>query len=163
VRRGLLLVAVFAVALGACSSPGPTPLPAPSGSEFGHVVRVGAGTFYVEVADDTAERAQGLSGRDSLPANAGMWFAYLDSAQRSFWMRGMRFPIDIVWVDESFVVVDVTHEAPVPPVGAATSDLPQYSAGEPVQYVLEISAGFAVDLGIERGSKVTLTARREGG
>ncbi|MDA1174946.1 MAG: DUF192 domain-containing protein, partial [Chloroflexi bacterium] len=74
-------------------TPTPTPPAIAISAHDSLVVRVGTGTFIVDVADDSAERAVGLSGRDSLAAGAGMWFTYLTSAQRSFWMRGMRFPI----------------------------------------------------------------------
>ena len=119
------------------------------------IVRVGDATFAADVADDTAERAVGLSGRDSLADGAGMWFAYLDEAQRSFWMRGMQFPIDIIWINASLEVVDVTHRAPVPE-SDTLSDLPIYSPNTPVMYVLEINAGLALERGIEPGTVVTV-------
>jgi uncharacterized membrane protein (UPF0127 family) len=122
------------------------------------LVRVGRGTFTVDVADDGAERATGLSGRDSLASDAGMWFAYPMAVQTSFWMRDMRFPIDIVWVDNSLKVVGVSHEAPAPAEGATISDLPLYSVGVPIRYVLEINAGLARNLGIETGTLVSLDA-----
>lgn len=137
-------------------TPTPTPPAIAISAHDSLVVRVGTGTFIVDVADDSAERAVGLSGRDSLAAGAGMWFTYLTSAQRSFWMRGMRFPIDIVWVDTSMRVVGVTHNAPVPSPGATIEDLPLYNPGTPIMYVLEINAGLARDLGIEAGGLVSL-------
>lgn len=137
-------------------TPTPTPWPVATVTDDTLVVHVGAGKFIVEVADDSAERALGLSGRDSLAEDAGMWFAYLTSNQRSFWMRGMRFPIDIVWVDSSMKVVGVTHDAPVPSPEAAIEDLPLYNPGTPIMYVLEINAGLATDLGIEAGALVSL-------
>jgi uncharacterized membrane protein (UPF0127 family) len=134
----------------------PTPTLADVASVKALVVHVGAGTFIVEVADDIAERAVGLSGRESLARGSGMWFAYPGAGQRSFWMRGMRFPIDIVWIDASMKVIGITKEAPVPSPETSASDLPQYSPGGPVMYVLEINAGLAHDLGIEVGTLVEL-------
>lgn len=178
--RGLVLaVSTLAVLLTACGpeaatpSPAHTPVPTatvPSPPEptptlanvtpgEAQLVHVGAGTFIVEVADDTAERAVGLSGRDSLAQGAGMWFAYLDAGQRSFWMRGMRFPIDIVWVNSSMTVVGITENAPVPPPETSPGDLPQYSPGIPIMYVLEINTGLAHDLGIEVGALVTFGSK----
>ena len=81
-------------------------------------------------------------------------------APATFWMRGMRFPIDIVWVDAGMRVLHVTHGAPVPPEGASDAELPRYTPGDiDVRYVLEINAGLARELGIEPGVRVTLTAR----
>ena len=121
------------------------------------MARVGQGVFVVEVADDSAERAVGLSGRDSLPRGGGMWFAYFNVHQPSFWMRGMRFALDIVWIDSSLHVVDVTHDAPAPPGDSALEDLPLYTPNAPIKYVLEINAGLARDLRIERGALVTIS------
>ena len=134
----------------------PTPTPIATAATDVLVLRVGAGKFIVEVVDDTIERAAGLSGRDSLAEGTGMWFAYPAVGQPSFWMRDMRFPVDLVWVDASLRVVAVTHQAPSPPAGATVDDLPLYSPGAPIMYVLEINAGQAVDLGIEAGALVSL-------
>ncbi len=134
----------------------PTPTPVATAATDVLVLRVGAGKFIVEVADDTIERAAGLSGRDSLAQGTGMWFAYPTVGHPSFWMRGMRFPIDLVWVDASLRVVAVTHQVPSPLAGATVDDLPLYSPGAPIMYVLEINAGQAVDLGIAAGELVSL-------
>ena len=73
-------------------------------------------------------------------------------------MRGMRFPIDIVWVDDQFGVVHVTHSAPAPEPGADETLLPTYSPGAtPVRYVLEIGAGLARELRIEPGATVRVS------
>ena len=98
----------------------------------------------------------GLSGRDALAPDAGMWFDFGVQRTASIWMRGMRFPIDIVWVDEGLVVVEVTHDAPVPEPGTAIADLPRYTANTAVHYVLEINAGLARALGIHEGAAVAL-------
>ena len=88
-----------------------------------------------------------------------MWFDLGSERRATFWMREMRFPLDIVWIDGSLRVVHVTHEAPVPVPGTAETDLPRYDAGGvPVRYVLEIGAGLARRLGIERGAAVTVSA-----
>lgn len=119
------------------------------------VLTVGAGRFVIEIVDDSAGRAAGLSGREKLALGTGMWFVFPGIGQPSFWMRGMRFPIDIVWVDANMRVVAVTHEAPAPSPGATTEDLPLYSPGAPIMYVLEINAGRARELKIKRGALVS--------
>ena len=119
------------------------------------VVALGQGSFFALVADTPELRALGLSGRDYLPRDWGMWFDLGGVGFVDFWMRGMRFPLDIVWIDESLRVVHVTHDAPVP--DAVESSLPMYTA-EPIhtRYVLEIGAGLARELGIGPGVAVTV-------
>ncbi|MEE8518384.1 MAG: hypothetical protein V3S98_04595, partial [Dehalococcoidia bacterium] len=63
------------------------------------------------------------------------------------------------WVSEALVVVDVTRDAPVPDADTAEADLPRYNPeGDAlVRYVLEIDAGEALRLGIQRGDAVTVS------
>jgi uncharacterized membrane protein (UPF0127 family) len=139
----------------ATSAPSPTPTPAqppaPTLALDTAIVTVGEGRFTVEVADDPGELTRGLSYREALPADAGMWFDMGVEDDVAFWMFEMRFPIDIVWISEDLAVVDVTHEAPAPDPGAEPSDLPLYSPDVPARYVLEINGGLARALGIESG------------
>ena len=147
-------------------TPGPTPVPAatptpvePSPAPLapgpGEVVlMVGAARFVAEVADDADERTLGLSFRDSLGADRGMWFVFDREGARSFWMREMRFSLDLIWVDAEWRVGDITHEAPPPAPGTPSSDLPTYSPATPAQYVLEINGGLARRLQIEIGDVV---------
>ncbi len=163
---GLLL----AVVVGACAAPAPTPTaaplptatptrtPDPRDAGLATVeVEIGSGRFTAVVVDTPGLRARGLSGRDALAPSSAMWFDMGRAAPATFWMLGMRFPIDIVWIDADLRVVHVTHEAPVPPEGASQTDLPRYTPGDvDVRYVLEINAGLARELGIEPGVRVTL-------
>ncbi len=111
------------------------------------------------MADTAALRALGLGGRDSLPTDRAMWFVFDDAAPRQFWMRRMRFPLDIVWVSDGYVVTGVAERVPHPPPGTPLSQLRNYSSVVPVRYVLEINAGLADQLGIVPGSRVSVVPR----
>ncbi|MGH2978481.1 MAG: DUF192 domain-containing protein, partial [Solirubrobacterales bacterium] len=89
----------------------------------GAVVTVGEASVRAEIAADEAAQQRGLSGRERLAADGGMLFLLADDSP-SFWMQGMRFPIDIVWIRNGRVV-DVT--ADVPPPDAPDAPLPTYS------------------------------------
>ena len=112
-------------------------------------------TFGVDVADTYERRGLGLGGRDRLARERGMWFDMGGTGNATFWMRGMRFPIDIVWISDSLVVTGVAERLPFPEQGTPDSSLPSYSSGVPIRYVLEINAGLAEELGIREGSAVT--------
>ena len=114
------------------------------------VVRVGDATVRVDVADDEASRRRGLSGRESLGPNDGMLFV-LPNDMPSFWMKGMRFPLDIVWIDGNRVV-DVSARVPAPEGPGA--GLPTYSPDRPADRALEVNAGWAARHGVEPGDTV---------
>ena len=139
--------------LGATPTPTVAPPQASTASEQ-RVVTVHAdrGTVRALVADTAALRARGLSGLDQLAPGWGMWFEFDTIGAHVFWMRGMRFSIDIIWLDADLRVVHIVRAAPVPPMDAATTDLPRYApARGNSRYVLEIAEGGAEELGIEVG------------
>ena len=103
-------------------------------------VRVGKHSYEVEVANTTSKREQGLSGRASLPQNTAMLFVFDKPDQACFWMKDMKFPLDIVWIQEDKVVK----------VSADTSQntYPQnFCPDQPVPYVLELNTGSGIRVG----------------
>lgn len=112
---------------------------------------VGNSVFKVEIVDEPVEQARGLSGRDQFPENQGMLFVFPNAAIRSFWMRGMQFPLDIVWIRGDEIIG--FSENLLPAVGL---DYPFYSPPAPVDKVLEINAGLVKKLGLKIGDKLLL-------
>ena len=155
VFAAFLLVSLLAAT---CSVPS-TPTPTPYGGSGGAIIEVAGAHLHAELADTPETRAQGLSGRASLPENAAMWFDLGIERQAAFWMRGMRFPLDIVWVDADLRVVGVSTGVPAPASGTADAALPSYSPGVPVRYVLELNAGVAAARSIVPGAQVRVTPR----
>jgi uncharacterized membrane protein (UPF0127 family) len=43
--------------------------------------------------------AKGLAVKNELRDNESMLFVYEEPSKQSFWMKDMRFPIDIIWID----------------------------------------------------------------
>jgi uncharacterized membrane protein (UPF0127 family) len=123
------------------------------------VVEVGGVSVTAEVADDEASRTRGLSGRDRLGPDAGMLFV-LPGDSPSFWMKGMRFPIDIVWIKDGRVV-DVT--AGVPPPAGTNEALATYSPRRAANRALEVNAGWAARHGVERGDRVRVRPAGDSG
>lgn len=110
-------------------------------------------SFTVEVADTPAKKELGLGKRDVLPEGRGMYFPFAEARTWAFWMKDMRFPIDIVWIRQG-TVVDIHRDVPVPEGGR----LETYASIEPVDAVLELPAGTAEKAGIRAGDKVSLRA-----
>ncbi len=109
-------------------------------------------TFAVDLADTPSRRERGLSGRERLAADEGMLFRFDAPARQSFWMRGMKIPIDIVWIAGGEVAGVEEHAEPEP--GVPLWRLKTYTSPEPVAEVLELVAGTVTRLGIARGDAV---------
>ncbi len=107
----------------------------------------GRARFNVELADDAAERAQGLMDRPEMARSAGMLFVYETPHRASFWMRNTLIPLDMIFADATGTVTRV-HENAVP------LDETAISGGDGVLLVLEINGGLASRLGIAPGSQL---------
>ena len=112
-------------------------------------VLIGSNKFMVEVAETAAQMALGLGGRESLGEREGMLFLYNPPARPVFWMKGMKFPIDIVWIRDG-VVVEVVKN--VQPGGFWKGE--RFSPEERVNMVLEVGAGVAEALGVKKESRL---------
>ncbi len=127
------------------------PTPTPELEPALPAVAIGSARWTVELAVTGAEKAQGLSGRESLPAGAGMLFIYEEDLPLGFWMPDMHFPLDMVWINSDCRVVDVTLNALPQLPGQPRDELPIYSPREPARFVLEINAGEFEAAGISVG------------
>lgn len=115
---------------------------------------IGNDVFIVDVADSESLREKGLSGRLSLAKNEGMLFRYDTPVIPVFWMKGMNFPIDIVWVSEGKVVGWVSDVDPQK--GAPESGLRRYSPAGYIDSAVEIPSGSVTRLNIAVGENVIL-------
>ncbi len=105
----------------------------------------------VELARSDAERAKGLGYRDSLPENTGMLFVFNDPKRWDFWMEGMRFGLDFLWI-ENERVVDITESVPPP---SETGNVPVFVRPRAeVHYVLEVNKGWIQRHGLAIGDRV---------
>ncbi|MBI4132119.1 MAG: DUF192 domain-containing protein [Candidatus Sungbacteria bacterium] len=145
------LIAAFAtlVAVGLVS------VRTPPVEEGALLVRLAGEEFRLEIAATPEGRARGLAGRTELGANEGMLFRFDITAPHSFWMKGMRIPIDIVWLSGG-VIRAVTAGIEPPPPGIPDAELPRFTSPEPVDSVIEIRAGRASELGLGIGQRVKI-------
>ena len=105
--------------------------------------------LYVEIADDLPKQINGLSYRKNLGDNNGMIFIFKDTQVRTFWMKNMLFPLDIIWINDNTIV---KIDKNLPPEGS--NPFATYSSSVPVNYVLEVNAGFADKYNIKTGNSV---------
>ena len=121
---------------------------------LGEKVIINGHTIQVEVSVTDAEKEKGLGDRDSLPAAHGMLFVYQNKDRYGYWMKGMRFPLDYIWIAGS-TVVDLSQNIPAP----KTPDEPPYELAPrvPVDKVLEVNAGDIAKFGIHIGDQIRFT------
>ena len=105
-----------------------------------------------ELAETPAEQSLGLGERDSLAWDRGMLFVYDTPARYRFWMKGMRFSIDIVWIAGDRIV-HVDSHVPFERGGNGPILQPPY----PVDAVLEVPAGYATVNRWRVGDRVVTT------
>ena len=111
--------------------------------------------FIVECAVSPEVRARGLSGREALPPGHGMLFIFDSLAAQSMWMPDMRFPLDIVWLDDDLRVIHVTEGAqPCPFVDPARC--PTYGSKFLAKYAIEMTAGQAGIYGFAPGLSLSV-------
>ena len=151
---------------GATTPPTATATPIPSRptptAVLMPVVTIGDITFTVDVANDGASRAQGLSGRPVLDPGTGMLFIFDDERSLTFWMKEMQIPLDMVWIKADCTIVDISRDVPIPEPGQTLDQLPRYSPSGPAQYVLEINAGAAAVAGFDVGDATAFTGTMQG-
>lgn len=149
----LILVVVFLLQRTEPQSAIPkTPPTAPSGQSMlpTKTVTIGSTTLLVEVATTPEQEERGLSGRPGLAEGTGMVFIFDPTKTPGFWMKDMRFSLDIIFAKADGTIITI-H----PNVSPAT--YPQvFRPSEPVRYVLEVPAGFAGQHDISVGQKMML-------
>lgn len=100
----------------------------------------------VDVASSPAELRAGLAGRPALKPYEGMLFVHPMTGFYPYTMRGMLFPLDIVWLDPSLGVVEMAR--------GAWPDLARCGGEALSKFALEIPAGMADRYGLGIGSKL---------
>ena len=106
-----------------------------------------------EIAVTGEQQARGLVDRPSLAPLAGMLYVYANDDVFAHSTKGMSFPLDIVWIDNSRKVTFVSPNAPPCPV--TETQCPLYEGSTLARYVLEINAGQAAALGIQEGVQLS--------
>jgi uncharacterized membrane protein (UPF0127 family) len=103
----------------------------------------------VDLAITQYQREQGLAVKNHLNENEGMLFVFEQPSRQGFWMKGMKFPIDIIWLDNNDTVVHI--EQNLQPCASILS-CPVYTPHSDSLNVLETVAGFSQKHGVKIGT-----------
>lgn len=106
---------------------------APIRESYPDSVVVAEKTYVLEIAATKEEQTLGLGGRDSLCDTCAMLFLFREPARHGFWMKDMRFPLDIVWLLGERVV-HIEHHVPY-------DSMAVYYPESEANQVLEFNAG----------------------
>jgi uncharacterized membrane protein (UPF0127 family) len=102
----------------------------------------------VELPLDNSSRAKGLMNRKSLGPKEGMLFVYERQQPLYFWMKNTLVPLDMLFIDQNGVIVDIHQNAEPLSLKTITSSAPALAA-------IEILGGQAQKLGIARGDRIS--------
>jgi uncharacterized protein len=106
-KRGMVALAVLALAATLLLSVAAGPSSATSAPRGDAVLVAGSHRYYLQLAVTAAQQELGLGDRAKLPLDNGMLFVYHSSGTRCFWMKGMRFALDMIWLSRADEVVSV--------------------------------------------------------
>lgn len=110
--------------------------------------------FNLLISKTDKEKEIGLSEKSSLDKDSGMLFVFDKPDYHKFWMKNMKFPIDILFLKNNHLVT-IHSKVPIP---ADTKDenAPIYSPEEPSDMVIEINSGLSETYGFQKGDGVKI-------
>lgn len=117
-------------------------------------VSVADNVFYADVVTTSFKQMKGLSGRERLGDNEAMLFVFRKPSLRVFWMKGMKIPIDIIWIKENIIIGITENVFPEP--GVSYLKLKRYPSPSAADMVLEVGAGAAKKMNINVGDSVSV-------
>ena len=97
-------------------------------------LKIGQTSYRVELALTSAQRRQGLMHRERLARSGGMLLVYPRPGDHRIWMKNMKIPLRVLWIDEQFKVLQIQRLVP-----CQASPCPVFSAPLPARYILELS------------------------
>ena len=106
-------------------------------------------TVYLAMTNE--QIIKGLVIKNQLKENEGMLFVYQLPAKYTFSMRGMKFPIDIIWLDNARKVIHIEHSLEPCP---SDIDCPKFIPSAAALYVLETIAGFSKRHDVNIGTQI---------
>ena len=106
-------------------------------------------TINIELAKTDEQKTKGLMFRETLKENQGMLFIFEEEKQRSFWMKNTLIPLDIIFIDSNFNIINIEEAVP-----CEEDPCQSYKSLKPAKYVLEINKGVSKQNNIQPGEKI---------
>lgn len=110
---------------------------------------IGRKKYYLFVADSEVKRQQGLSGVEHITDDQGMVFSFPQKKRLDFWMKGMKFNLDFIFINGQEVVDLIENVSP--------STYPAIISGSKEgDKAIELPAGQIPQSGIEVGDSINI-------
>lgn len=119
-------------------------------------VKINNQIIIADSAISFPERKKGLASRIFLGINEGMMFLFDEPGYHGIWMKGMRIPIDIVWIGPNKEIVSIEEYVFPPREDIPDNELTVYLPSRPASYVLELKAGRVSILEAKEGDIVEI-------
>jgi uncharacterized membrane protein (UPF0127 family) len=121
------------------------------------LLRLDGHSYHFTVMRTDAELQKGLSGTPSLPAGQAMVFAFANDGPQVMWMKDMKYPIDMIWLnDDKQVVHTVKNIQPSTYNSADPTKSQKFQSDTPAHYVIELPSGTIDSTGIKNGDPAGL-------
>ena len=105
--------------------------------------------FMVEIADTDLKRKTGLQCRTKMELNEGMLFIWKTEDFRSFWMKNTSIPLDVIFINKTYEIVDVSRNA-------KPFSLKAISSKKKAKYVLELNKGVLDSYNFDLSDKIII-------
>lgn len=119
-------------------------------------IKIAGQILEVELAQTPFAWEKGLSGRKKLASDRGMLFVFPQTSRQAMWMKGMKFPLDIIWIAGD-KVVDIAPEIKPAFLEPPSVYLPRL----PARLVLEVNAGFSKKYDLKIGDEIRVLTKGE--
>lgn len=112
-------------------------------------ITIGSKKLFIKIADEPYEQTQGLSGKEYMAEDEGMIFIFEQSLIPAFWMKNMKFGLDIIWIDAENKIIGLEKNV-------SPDTYPKtFSPSSPIKYVLEVNADWSDKNQIKAGDKIS--------
>ena len=112
--------------------------------------KIGSTPITLEIADTNAARELGLSKRDSMPPNTGMLFEFDNPGVYGFWMKDMKFALDMIWISPQKQIISINKNV-------APESYPEaFYPPSAVSFVIEVPAGYSDAHNIQVGQNLSI-------
>src|SRR3989338_9896472 len=142
ILAAFLILAIFLIGLGVWQSSTKSP-----------TAKINNHEFKLQIAKTAREKEIGLSKYENLSKDIGMLFPFEKADYYSFWMKQMKFPIDIIYIKDGKIITIYKN---VSPPKKATEGLLIYKPKIPSSMVLEINAGLSSKYNLKEGDKISI-------
>lgn len=103
-----------------------------------------------------ADIIKGFMYREKIEPDRGMIFLHKPAGRYSYWTYQNKVAIDIIWLDENGVIVEIVPNAPPCPAGTSSMQCPQYGGNFVSPVVLQLGGGQAAKNGLTVGMKIAI-------